>query len=279
MGDAAVARSFLVVLEENADALIPYALSAAKTLGAFPTAIYPRRDKTGLEDGSLEARVEAASGSAEARKTQAQTALAAFAKAAADAGVEAEILEPEVGQDPPRDIVPRFARAFDYTMMQQRSPGQPPPRDDLAAALLEDSGRPVVIVPAIQRDSIAFKRILVAWDGSVSAARAFSEARGLFALAERVEVVTVVRADTPHAVIQGGLRLGKRLERAGVSGEFRRLPSDEDPGNALLSYAADIGADLLVAGGYGHSPLRETLFGGVTRTLLTSMTLPLVLVH
>ena len=272
-------RSFLVVLEDNAQALIPYAISAAKTLDAFPTAIFPRRDKTGLEDGSIEARVEAAAGSAEARKSQAHAALAAFASAASAAGVEAEILEPEAWQDPSRDIVPRFARAFDYTMMQQRSPGQPPPRDDLAAALLEHSGRPVWIVPAIQRETVAFKRILVAWDGSVSAARAFSEARGLFSRAERVEVVTVARADTPHAVVQGGVRLGARLARAGVAGEFRRLPSDEDPANALLSYAADIGADLMVAGGYGHSPLRESLFGGVTRTLLTSMTLPLVLVH
>ena len=57
------------------------------------------------------------------------------------------------------------------------------------------------------------------------------------------------------------------------------MPSDEDPANALLSYLADVGADMLVAGGYGHSRLREALFGGVTRTLLSSQTLPLLLSH
>ena len=65
--------------------------------------------------------------------------------------------------------------------------------------------------------------------------------------------------------------------RGGVAAEFKRLPSDEDPANALLSYAADFGADLMVAGGYGHSRIREALFGGVTRTLLSSQTLPLFL--
>ena len=69
------------------------------------------------------------------------------------------------------------------------------------------------------------------------------------------------------------------MARAGVAGEFRRLPSDEDPANTLLSYAADVAADLIVSGGYSHSPLRESLFGGATRTLLTSMTLPIFFAH
>jgi nucleotide-binding universal stress UspA family protein len=70
-----------------------------------------------------------------------------------------------------------------------------------------------------------------------------------------------------------------RLHQGGVNAAFRRLPSEEDPANALLSYVADIGADMLVAGGYGHSRLREALFGGVTRTLLSSQTLPMFLSH
>ncbi len=80
-------------------------------------------------------------------------------------------------------------------------------------------------------------------------------------------------------MLQGGERLAARLTRAGVSARFHRLPSEEDPANALLSYAADVGADLLACGGYSHSPLRESLFGGATRTLLTSMTLPMFFAH
>ena len=272
-------ESFLVVLEDNADALIPYAVSVAKALDAHATAVFPRRDATGLEDGSLEARVEAAAGAAEARKTRARETLQAFADAAKAAGVSAETLEPEVGQDPPRDVLPRFARAFDFALLQQRAPGRAPTRDDLAAALLADSGRPVWVAPAIQRAPAEFKRIVVAWDGGAAAARAFSDAKPIFGRAERVEIVCVVSAHTSHAVIQGGERLAARLKRAGVAGEFRRLPSDEDPANALLSYAADVSADLMVAGGYSHSRLRETLFGGATRTFLTSMTLPMFFAH
>ena len=77
--------------------------------------------------------------------------------------------------------------------------------------------------------------------------------------------------------MQGGERLAARLTRGGVAASFKRLPSEEDPANAILSYVADAGADLLVAGGYGHSRLREALFGGVTRTFLSSQTLPMFL--
>ena len=272
-------ESFLVVLEETTDALIPYAVSAAKALKARPTALFPRRDLLGIEDGSLETRLEAAAGAGPERKARALESVQAFAEAARTAGVDAEILEPEVGQDPPRDVLPRFARAFDFTMIQQREPGRAPARDDLAAALLTESGRPVWVVPAIQRDPAQFKRIVVAWDGGASAARAFSEAKPVFALAERVDVVTISTATTHRAVFQGGERLAARLRRANIAAEFRRLPSDEDPANALLSYAADMGADLMISGGYSHSPLRESLFGGATRTLLTSMTLPMIFAH
>ncbi len=164
--------SFLVVLEDHSDALIPYAVSAAKSLGAYPTAVWPRRDVTGLEDGSLEARLETAVGGAPARKARARQALEAFALAAKAAGVAAEVLYPDEGEDPPRDVLPRFARAFDFAMVQQREPGRAPARDDLTAALLAESGRPVWVVPAIQREPAKFGRVLVAWDGGAAAAEA-----------------------------------------------------------------------------------------------------------
>jgi len=268
-------ESFLVVLEDKADALIPYAVSVAKALNAHPTAIWPRRDVAGLEDGSLETRLEAASGAAPDRQALARAGVSAFAQAAAAAEIATETLAPEPGKTPPRDMLPRYARAFDFTMVQQREPGRPPARDDLTASLLSESGRPVWVVPAIQRETVQFKRVVVAWDGGASAARAFSEARRILEHAERVDVVTIVGPQTHLAVYQGGERLVARLHRSGIAAEYRRLPSDEDAANALLSYAADIGAELMVSGGYSHSPLRESLFGGATRSLLTSMTLPM----
>ena len=269
-------ESFLVVLEDHAEALIPYAVSAAKALNAHPTVAWPRRDASGLEDGSIEARLEAVAGAGPALKVRAHEGLQAFAAAAREAGIEAEILEPEVGQDPPRDIEPRFARAYDFTMVQQRKAGRAPGRDDYTAALLSESGRPVWVVPAIQRQAAQFKRVLVAWDGGAAAAHAFSEAKPIFVQAAQVDIVTITSAHTPRSVAQGGERLAARLQRANIAARFHTLPSEDDPASALLSYAADANSDVMVCGGYSHSPLRETLFGGATRNLLTSMTLPIL---
>ena len=267
----------LAVLEDDSDALIPYAVSAAKALGAVATAVYPRHAAAVIDDGSLDSRLQGAVHAA--AMGRARQSLEAFALAAEAAGVAAEVLYPDEGFDPTREALPRFARAFDFAIVQQREPGRAPGRDDLTAALLENSGRPVWVVPAIQRKAASFGRVLVAWDGGAAAGKAFSEAKHILKRAARVEVVSVVGATTDSAVIAGGERLAARVTRAGVAAEFRRLPGLEDPANALLSYAADIGADLLVCGGYSHSRLRETLFGGATRTFLSSMTLPVFFAH
>ncbi|HXT05793.1 MAG TPA: universal stress protein [Roseiarcus sp.] len=271
--------NFLVVLEDDSDALIPYAISVAKALDAQPVAVWPRRDAIVIDDGSLDSRVEAAVNAASARRARAHQALETFALDAKAAGIVAEALYPDEGLEPSLQALPRFARAFDFTMVQQREAGRAPRRDDLTAALLAESGRPVWVVPAIQRAAAKFSRVLVAWDGGAAAAEAFSESKRILKCARHVEIVSVVGPATDADVIAGGERLAARVARAGVVAQFRRLPSDEDPANALLSYAADTGADLMVCGGYSHSRLRETLFGGATRTFLTSMTLPVFFAH
>ncbi len=270
-------KNLLVVLEEGPSVVTAYAVSMAKRLDARVTAVRPRRDSAGLADGSMEARLELASGNQETRKGKAREALEAFGAAAKAAGVEAEILLPEDWQDPSREQIAAFARAFDFTVVGQAEPGRSPRNDEIAGQLLLESGRPVLVVPAIQRAPATFARVAVAWDGSATAARAFGDAMPILERADKVEVVSVTTAHSPHAIVQGGERLAQRLVRGGVAATFKRLPSEEDAANALLSYVADTGADLLVAGGYGHSRLREALFGGVTRTFLSSQTLPMFL--
>lgn len=270
-------KNMLVVLEDTPATVTAYAISLAKRLGARATVIRPRRDGLGLSDGSLEARLEAARGDAEARKAQAREALEAFGEQAKAAGVDAEVLLPDGGADPRRDQVSAFARAFDFTVVGQAEPGRAPHSDEMAGLLLDDSARPVLVVPAIQRGSASFSAVAVAWDGSAAAARAFGDALPVLERADKVEIVSIIGPHTAPAVIQTGERLANRLLSGGVNASYRRVPSDEDPANALLSYLADTGADMLVAGGYGHSRLREALFGGVTRTLLSSQTLPLFL--
>ena len=272
-------KNILVILEEGAEVVTAYAVSLAKRLDARATVVRPRRDGGALSDGSLEARLEMARGDQATRKAAAREAVEDFGEKAKTIGVPAELLFPDGGADPRRDQVAAFARLFDFSVVGQAEPGRPPHLDEIAGQLLEESGRPVLVVPAIQRGSASFSRIAVAWDGSVAAARAFGDAMPILERADRVEVITVTNPSTPRAVQQGGERLAARLQAGGINAAFKRLPSEEDPANALLSYIADMGADMLVAGGYGHSRLREALFGGVTRTLLSSQTLPLFMSH
>ena len=272
-------KDILVVLEETDRAAIPYALSFAKRVEARVTALRPRRDLSLLSDGSLEARHAAMRGDREARDAKARAALSRFAAQAREAGVEAEALD----YDDPHAVqpmdAPAFARGFDLVVVEQVEAGRPPSLNDLAGAILAESGRPVVVVPGIQRESARFDRIVAAWDGSQAAARAIGDAAPLLARAKHVEIVAANAAELSQPVVNGGERIARRFARLGVEASFRRLPGEGDVANLLLSHAADFGADMIVAGGYGHSRLREALMGGVTRTLLGSMTVPVFMSH
>jgi nucleotide-binding universal stress UspA family protein len=272
-------KDVLVVLEESGQAATPYALSLARRLGSHVTVVRPRRDLSLMRDGALEARYEYARGDHEAREARARRMLADFAALAKAAGVEAEILNFD---DPnnlePRDV-PQFARGFDLIVAEQGEPGRPPNLNDLTGAVLAECGRPVIVVPGVQREPARFDRIVGAWDGSASAARALGDAAPLFERAERVEIVCAGSETMTHLVVSGGERIARRFARQGVDSKFRRIPSDGDPANVLLSHAADFSADMIVAGGYGHSRFREALLGGVTRTLLGSMTVPVFMSH
>ncbi|QLP97317.1 MAG: universal stress protein [Rhodoblastus sp.] len=152
-------------------------------------------------------------------------------------------------------------------------------RMGLVEALLFDSGRPVVMVPSIYRGPVRLDTILVAWDGGKEAARAIAGAMPILKQARNVQLVTVVEPKMRDAVDLPGFNITRHLARKGVQAELKRIASDLDPGNSLLSHAADIGADMLVMGAYGHSRWREMLLGGATRQILQSMTLPAFLAH
>jgi nucleotide-binding universal stress UspA family protein len=272
-------KEILVVLEESDKAATPYAVSFARRFESRVTVVRPRRDLSLMSDGSLEARYEYARGDHEARDALARRMLADFATQAKAAGVEAEILDFD---DPntlePRDV-PQFARGFDLVVTEQGEPGRPPNLNDLTGAILAECGRPVIVVPGIQREPARFDRIVGAWDGSASAARALGDAAPLFERAECVEIVCANAAVAHQLVVSAGERIARRFARRGVDANFRRIPGNGDPANILLSHAADFSADMIVAGGYGHSRIREALLGGVTRTLLGSMTVPVFMSH
>jgi nucleotide-binding universal stress UspA family protein len=153
--------------------------------------------------------------------------------------------------------------------------------DAVVAATVMGSGRPILVVPFAGDFPALGQRVLVAWNASREAARAVNDALPLLREAAAVTVLAV----NPRRGIGGhgdvpAADIALHLARHGVRAEAAHTVADDIPdGEALLSYAADIGADLIVAGAYGHSRARELVFGGVTRTLLIEMTAPVFLSH
>lgn len=142
-------------------------------------------------------------------------------------------------------------------------------------------GRPILVIPYAGSWREIGRRVLVGWDASREATRATNDAMPLMAGAEAVRVLAVDPADGPtgHGEVPGA-DIALHLARHGVKATIERTVSDGiGAGNALLSRASDLEADLLVMGAYGHSRVRELLLGGATRTVLESMTLPVLMAH
>jgi len=123
--------------------------------------------------------------------------------------------------------------------------------------------------------------VLIAWDAGVEAARAVRDALPLLRRADTVEVAVFdpERGRREHGE-QPGADVALYLARHGVKVSVaRQSGADFEVGAQILSRAADTGADLIVMGAYGHSRVRELVLGGVTRTILESMTVPVLMSH
>jgi nucleotide-binding universal stress UspA family protein len=173
----------------------------------------------------------------------------------------------------------RIARRFDLAVLGQAEPDSSSIDDIIAETTLFDSGRPIVIVPYIQKGPLKLDRAMVCWDGSRQAARAIGDAMPILGKAGTVEIVSIADEPGKQDRIEG-VDMGQHLARHGLKVEVERIPAgDVDVADALLSHAADSGADIMVMGGYGHSRLRQFLLGGVTRSTLRSMTVPVLMAH
>jgi nucleotide-binding universal stress UspA family protein len=167
--------------------------------------------------------------------------------------------------------------------MGQRSPSS---RSDGAARfrpedILITAGRPVLVVPYAGIFETVGKRMLVAWDGTREANRALNDALPLLAEAEAVTVMFVGANERDLEQHWPALdRIVGHLRRHGVNAIAEEtVRSGLAISDILLSRAADLAADLIVAGGYHHSQLREALLGGVSRELLHHMTVPVLMSH
>lgn len=171
----------------------------------------------------------------------------------------------------------RHALYADLLLLGQRDNDDPQDQQpvDFVPDLLLQSGRPALVLPYAGEIDAVGRTVLVAWNESREAARALTAALPWLRRAERVHAVAYGEdAQVPLA------RLRHHLQVHGIAEPVLHAGgAADDVGSRLLSLAADVGADLLVMGCYGHSRAREWIVGGATRSILASMTLPVLLAH
>lgn len=209
-----------------------------------------------------------------ATKHLANEAVARFEELAKQAGVMTESQMIDVAPGHVGDTFGRLARSFDLSVIRQAEPNKAEQEVPIIEGALFESGRSVIVVPYVQTQGAKFNRVMVGWDGSRTAARAIGDAMPVLERAKMIEVFTVVAGPTKNTELPG-IDIGQHLSRHGLKVEVKRIPAEGiNVPEAILSHAADISADFMVMGGYGHSRLREYVLGGATRGILASMTLP-----
>ena len=212
--------------------------------------------------------------------TAAQAAIARFDTAAGQSQVSREhrMIQAEEA-DAPR-ILAALARDFDLSVFMQSEPNVVD-NDAMIEASLFQSGRPLMVVPYIQKEGLRLDRLVCCWDGSRAATRAINDALPLLVKAAAVDLLIVLIEKTRGGENEiRGDEMASHLARHDVRVQIETTAAEDiDVGSAILSYVADRSASLIVMGGYGHSRLRELVLGGVTRDMLKSMTVPVFMSH
>jgi nucleotide-binding universal stress UspA family protein len=220
--------------------------------------------------------IDAYNAGCEARE---KTARSAFDKASKGRNITAEWRFTEAFSE---DALAVNARYADLLIVGQSDPDDPDgPREDLPEVTALATGRPVLVVPKIGAPATVGKTVMLCWNASRESARAAADALPFLRAADRAVVLVI----DPHVASDGhgqepGADVATWLARHGVKVDVQReVAADTDVGNVILSRAADLGVDLIVSGIYGHSRMREMILGGASRTLLSSMTVPVLMSH
>ena len=215
-----------------------------------------------------------------AEAAQRERARSVFEHARARAGGLPGVSWHEARGEPVAAIV-RRGWASDLLVLGQHDPdaegrsGAPP---HFATSVLVDSGKPALVLPYVDTGEALGDTVLVAWKPTRESARAVTAALPLLRRARQVHVIAWDEWEDPDA--RTPLEIESFLQHHDIAATLHRgVRPSGGLGELLLSQAADLQADLLVMGCYGHGRAREWVLGGVTRTVLRSMTLPVLMVH
>lgn len=196
------------------------------------------------------------------------------------AGVKNESRLAEILTGGPLDNVLAHCRPTDLVVIGQSNPDKPEPmRELLIETILFESGVPVLLVPYIGSKSFEPKNVLVGWDGSSTATRAILSAIPVLEKADKVTVLVIEKKANSQAG-QPGAEVANYLARHNMNVTIDVVSNPQTGvADTVLNYVTDNSNDLVVMGGYGHSRMREFLFGGATREILEAMTVPVLMAH
>jgi nucleotide-binding universal stress UspA family protein len=247
----------------------------AQSWGAHLTALYLARQlQPMVGDPALAASLWAEV--AQQNQALAASEFAAIKERIKRIGAQTEIRREDVFAATAEGVAARHAMHADLTILQSPSTAY---GDAAFEGALFRSGRPVLLTAPNWKAQTIGKRIMVAWKAKREAARALADAETFLREADQITVVTV------DAQLDGygagpGRDICTHLARKGLSVELRNIDGMGRPAEmGLLNEARALEADLIVMGGYGHSRLREFVFGGVTRAISRNAPIPVLMSH
>jgi len=202
-----------------------------------------------------------------------------FEELARLAAVKSESRLAEILTGGPLEGVLRHCRATDMVVIGQTNPDAPEPmRELLIETVLFESGVPVFLVPYIGVADYVPNNVVIAWDGSSTATRAVHAALPMLGKSDKITVLVIEKKTSSEG--QAGAEIATYLARHNLNVTIDVITNPQTGiADTLLNYVSDNGSDLVVMGGYGHSRMREFLFGGATREILAAMTIPVLMAH
>lgn len=205
----------------------------------------------------------------------------AIAEKLSAAGQSANVEAQYVDRGTVATLAARFARYADLALVPIEADGFESIQSWVMNGALFESGRPLLLLPSGAIAFPAVRRVMIAWDASVEAAKSVRDAIGIMQSARSVEIVLIdpVPSYEGHGP-EPGADLAAYLARHGLRPNVHRLPREGmEIGEILCRAARDLDCDLIVMGGFGHSRLRQRIFGGTTATMMRKAPVPVLMAH
>lgn len=272
-------RSILVHVNDDAhnNVTIDAALALAKQHGATVTGLYVRPYPVVIPVAPIGGAMPVVEGMIEAYQQACEAAGKRFGEKAAERGVRHDWRDDDGDS---ADRIGFHARHTDMAILGQVSPDNSDGRapKDLAAIATMNSGRPTLAVPYAGTHSTVIQRAMLCWNATREASRALHDSMMILEPGARVDVLCVDAEGSSDRL--PGSDIAAHLTRHGFEAIAHHRPSGElSTSETILAAAADLESELIIMGAYGHARIREIALGGVTRSLMEHMPVPVLMAH